>query len=86
MSDKQVLRAMYEKDKLNLSTGYFLWFLWLHYAHTKRRWMQVVFRISLFLFVGIIRWLLQWLEVRKNINRYNRELALKYWLDEYIET
>lgn len=79
--DAKQARIMYEEKKLNLTTGYVLWFFWFHYIHIKQYGMFVLMLISYIFLVGWIRWIIQLFFVKSNIERYNARLR-EIYLDE----
>lgn len=79
--DAKQARIMYEEKKLDLTTGYVLWFFWFHYIHIKQYGMFVLMLISYIFLVGWIRWIIQAFFVKSNIENYNARLR-EIYLDE----
>lgn len=72
----------YEQIKYNEGNAYACRWFWFYRAYTWQYFLLILFRISLFFGIGIIRWIIDlfmvWSYVDKKNRELDNELMLKY--------
>lgn len=64
----------YERRKLNMWSARALWFFWFHYLHTNKVWLWFLYLVSCFLYVWIVRRIVQAFMLKDEINKKNKEI------------
>lgn len=73
-------RYEYDRRKLNTGNAWILWFFGFHYLHTGKVGMWFLYLISCFLYVWVIRWIIQAFMLNDEIDKKNWEIQeMIYW-------